>query len=206
MQIVDIEQGTYEWHCLRQGKVTGTRLKSALGTIKVQDTLMYQLIAERMTEPQIDDIASKAMVRGTELEPIARKAVIDHTGLDFIETGMLISDDIEGFGLSPDAIFMEDGLVVGGLEIKCPGSNKHLEYICANAVPKEYVDQVKAPFLLDDSIAWWIFASFDDRNYERPLFTKIVYRADIESAIEQDRKTLAKFLVRVDETHTRLTF
>ena len=60
MYKLDVEQGSYEWHKLRQGCVTGTTLKSALGTPKVQETLLNKLVAERMTEPQIDEINSKA--------------------------------------------------------------------------------------------------------------------------------------------------
>jgi putative phage-type endonuclease len=205
VQIVDIEQGSYEWHCLRQGKVTGTTLKSALGTRKVQDTLMYKLIAERMTEPQIADINSAAVTRGTELEPMARKAVIAQTGIDFVETGMLISDDLPEFGFSPDGVFFENGKIVGGLEIKCPDSKKHIEYVIDNGLPKEYEAQVLAPFLMCDSVQWWIFASFDDRNYERPLFTKRIERGYFKNLQEQ-RQQLSDFLARVESSHAELTF
>lgn len=205
MQIVDVEQGSYEWHCLRQAKVTGTQLKSALGTERVQATLMYKLIAEMMTEPQIADINTPSVTRGSEMEPIGRQAVIAETGLDFTETGMLLADDLLGFGLSPDAVLIEDGVVVGGLELKCPDSKKHVEYLIADEVPKDYIDQVKAPFILDDSVQWWLFASFDDRNYERPLFLKMVERKDFPS-IEEDRKKLKAFIAKVLETHTELTF
>lgn len=205
MQIIEIDQGSYEWHCLRQGKVTGTTLKSALGTPKVQATLMYKLIADRMTEPQITDINSAAVERGNEMEPIARRASTEATGLEFAETGMLLADDVESFGLSPDAIYMDGGAVVGGLEIKCPDSKKHVEYLINNAVPKEYIDQVKAPFILDDSVQWWYFASFDDRNYERPLFLKKVERKDFPT-IDEDREKLRKFVAMVHHTHMGLTF
>lgn len=205
MRKIDIEQGSYEWHCERQGKVTGTTLKSALGTPKVQATLMYKLIAERMTEPQIDDLNTTAIARGREIEPIARNAIIRKTGIDFIETGMLANDDIPGFALSPDAIFEEAGEVVGGLEIKCPDSKKHIEYIANNVLPKEYVDQVKAPFLLSDKIQWWYFASFDDRNYELPIFLLKITR-DYFKEIPSERTKLKTFIKRVNDTHADLTF
>jgi hypothetical protein len=205
VEMIDVEQGSYEWHCMRQGKVTGTSVKSALGTKKVQDTLMYKLISERMTEPQITEINTTAVVRGTEVEPLARKAVIKETGIEFIETGMLIHNTIEHFGLSPDAVFLENGLVVGGLEIKCPDSKKHIEYAIKGEVPKEYLDQVKAPFIMDDDIRWWVFASFDDRNYEMPLFIKVLHRRDF-TTIDADRKKIVEFLETVDKTHSGLTF
>ncbi|TNF09441.1 MAG: hypothetical protein EP323_00290 [Gammaproteobacteria bacterium] len=205
MKRIDLEQGSFEWHSLRHGKLTGTTLKSALGSKKVQDTLLYKLVSERMTEPQIDEINSQSIARGRELEPIARKAVIEKTGLHFVETGMLISEEIPDFGLSPDGIYEESGKIVGGLEIKCPDSKKHIEYLIQGGVPSEYADQVKAPFLISDDIQWWIFASFDDRNYERPLHIVRVRRSDIKT-IEEDRKKLADFMKRVDDEHANLTF
>ena len=135
MRKVDIEQGSYDWHCMRQGIVTGTLLKSAIGSPKVQETLLYKLVSERMTEPQIEDINSPAVQRGNELEPIARKAVIAATGFEFKETGMLFCDYIEGFAFSPDGIYEEGGEIIGGCELKCPGSKKHVEYIINGVHP-----------------------------------------------------------------------
>lgn len=205
MYKIDIEQGSYQWHCERQGKVTGTALKSALGTPKVQSTLMYKLIAERMTELQIDEINTTSIARGREIEPLARNAVIKKTGINFIETGMLVDGGLTGFAISPDAIYEEGGEVIGGLEIKCPDSKKHIEYLINGDLPKEYIDQVKAPFLLSDQIEWWYFASFDDRNYEIPIFLLKITR-DYFKEIPADRKKLKTFIKRVDDKHTELTF
>ena len=206
MRIESVEQGSHDWHLLRQGIVTGTSLGAALGSPKVQATLMYELIAEMMTEPQINDLGSEAVKRGNEMEPIARRAVSDKTKIKFVETGMLFSDDIDGFGFSPDGIAInKKGVIEGGLEIKCPNSKKHIEYIVKDEIPSEYLAQVKAPFLLSDDICWWYFASFDDRNYERPLFLKLVKRSDFPT-IEEDREKLKDFINRTAMLHAELTF
>lgn len=206
MKIIDLKQGSIEWHRMRQGKVTGTSLKSAIGTKKTQETLMYRLISERMTEPQIDDIRSNSVARGQEMEPIARKIVSKTTGIDFIEVGMLVSDEINNFAYSPDGVAKkENGNIYGGLEIKCPDSKKHIEYCLKDELPKEYEDQVKAPFLISNDIKWWFFASYDDRNYEKPLFLKPVYRSYFKS-LEEDRKKLSEFLELVDKKHEGMTF
>lgn len=205
MRVIDVEQGVYDWHVERQGKVTGTTLSSALGTPKVQETLLYKLIAERMTEPQITDINSAAVTRGKEIEPLARKAASAHLGIDFEETGMLVSDDIPGFGLSPDGIVISGNKVVGGIEIKCPDSKKHIEYLIKGELPKEYADQVKAPFILSDDIEFWYFVSFDDRNYECPIFVLKLTRDDFPT-IASDRKKLMAFLASVESAHSALTF
>ena len=205
MYKVDIEQKSLEWLKARHGNVTGTSLSSALGTPAVQRTLMYSLVADRMTEVQPSSLSSPAIERGNELEPFAIKAVEAETGIDFAETGLLLNDIYPRFSISPDGIFEDDGVIVGGVETKCPNSKKHVEYIIKNEVPKEYLNQVKAPFIMSDAVKFWVFASFDDRNYERPLFIKTVTRADFDD-IEECREKLLKFLSVVNQNHIDLTF
>ena len=153
---LELEQGSLEWHIERAGRVTGTSLQSAIGakysnpkklwTIgdkKTQETLSYSLISERMTEVQIVELNTAAVERGRELEPFAIKAVSKLKNTEFLECGMLISEDMPEFGFSPDAVFKDSkDVIVGGLETKCPSSKKHIEYLIKNQVPSEYYWQV----------------------------------------------------------------
>jgi len=205
MYKVDIEQKSIEWLKARHGNVTGTSLASALGTPAVQRTLLYSLVADRMTEVQPSDLSSPAIERGNELEPFAIKAAEAESGIDFIETGLLLDDKYPRFSISPDGIFEEDGVVVGGIETKCPNSKKHVEYIMKDAIPKEYLHQVKAPFVMSDDVKFWLFVSFDDRNYERPLFIKTVTREDFTD-IDECRAKLLEFLDVTNDAHMELTF
>ena len=206
MKIINLEQGSLEWLRFKAGKVSGTSLKDAVGSPKVQDTFINRLLAERMTETVNDELNTEAVLRGKELEPVALRAVIKHVGTQFETVGMIAPDDIENYAVSPDAIYKHDDVVIGGLEIKCPNSKKHIEYIRKGVVPKEYLHQVISPFLCDESVKWWYFASFDDRNYEKPLFLLKVKRGDIEETIDLYRKGLIDFLSRVDEEYYNLTF
>ncbi len=207
MKILNLEQGSTEWLKYKAGKVSGTSLAQAIGSPKVQETLLNRLIAERMTETEHNDIGTKAVVRGKELEPVALKAVISKTGTLFETIGM-IAGEMENYVVSPDAVMYMYATadVIGGLEIKCPDSKKHIEYARAGVVPKEYKHQVLAPFLCDESVNWWDFASFDDRNYEMPLFIVRTYRCNIEEEIEAAQIKLINFLDRVDEEYYKLTF
>ncbi len=219
MHKLNVEQGSPEWFDARFGKVTGTRLQSAVGAkwdarkscwkygdVKVQNTLMYELVAERTSANEIDDSKSKAMERGNELEPFAVKSASDERELEFITCGMLVSDDVENFAISPDAIHEKDGIVIGGLETKCPNGKKHIEYIINDELPREYFFQVIAPFVMSDDVQWWDFASYDDRNYNRELFIIRVEREDVAEDVEQCRKHLAEFLERTDEAHMGIVF
>jgi hypothetical protein len=215
---LDLEQGSLEWHQERAGRVTGTSLKSALGakfTIKSgwtigdknqQETLTYELIAERMTEVQIVELNTAAVERGRELEPFAIKHAAIETGEDYQDCGMLICESMQDFGFSPDAVVKNDGVVIGGLETKCPSSKKHVEYLIKDEIPNEYYWQVLAPFICSDSIQWWDFASYDDRNYEKPLFVKRVNRADVLEIIEKAKAELKQYLKSVCEKHEELVF
>ena len=205
MYKIDIKHGSYEWHKLRQGKITGTSLKSALGSAKVQETLCYKIISEKMTETQIIEINSAAVIRGSELELFAKNKIIKETEIPFVETGVLGSKDYSDFIISPDAIYEKEGVVVGGLEIKCPDSKKHVEYLMKGELPKEYYHQILAPFLLSDDVQWWIFASYDDRNYEKPLsMLKLTRNYFID--IANHRKKLKCYIKDVNAKYEKLTF
>jgi putative phage-type endonuclease len=206
MYKVDMEQKSIEWLKARHGNVTGTSLASALGTPAVQKTLMYSLIADRMTEVQMNDLSTPAIDRGNELEPFAIRATEEETGIQFAETGLLLNDTYPRFSISPDGIVEdENGIIIGGIETKCPNSKKHVEYLIKDEIPKEYLHQVKAPFVMSDDVKFWVFASFDDRNYERPLFVKTVTRDDFND-IDECRAKLLKFLDVVNDGHMDLTF
>tara|TARA_R110000803_G_scaffold180290_7_gene242729 strand:+ start:2412 stop:3038 length:627 start_codon:yes stop_codon:yes gene_type:complete len=208
MPISLVEQGGHEWHALRHGKVTGTSLTRALGSPKVTETLLYELVAARMTEPNPTDLNSAAVQRGRDLEPAAIKAVEEKHGVQFEPVGMMLDDEFKNFGVSPDGVYFDDiltGEITGGVETKCPGSKKHVEYLINDVIPKEYDGQVMAAFMVCPSVEWWIFASYDDRNYEFPLFTKKVTRADYPN-LDADRAKLAAYLVRVELAHLQLTF
>jgi len=203
-----LEQGSLEWHKARQGRVTGTSLGSAVSKKPaVQKTLLKHLVAQRMTEAKFSDYVSDAMQRGIDLEPKAVEAGSVFMKKKFIKCGFLISDEFEQFGFSPDGVYKNaKGVIVGGIETKCPNSETHLEYIIDDVVPKKYLWQVYTPFVLDDSVKWWLFASYDDRVYSRPTFFKLVKRAEIVEEIAEAREKLRTFLEDVRAKHLELSF
>lgn len=223
MNILNVEQGSLDWHIERAGRVGGTSLESAIGARfdakkskwvidktasakKKQKTLCFELIAERMTEVQITELNNAAVERGRELEPLAILAASKKTGEDYQDCGMMISEITQELGVSPDSVVYDGEVIVGGLETKCPSSKKHVEYIINNEVPKEYFWQVLAPFLCSDDIKWWDFASYDDRNYELPLFTIRTGRDEHVELINEAKDALVEFLTMVRETHESMVF
>lgn len=217
IEVIEVEQGTIEWHNERFGHVTGTRFQSAIGAKmsrgkwvigdkKVQDTLMSELISERMSQNEVDDFKTKDMQRGNDLEPMAIAATSAFNDIEYQECGMLYNPEIQWCKFSPDGVHYRDGKIVGGVETKCPSGKKHVQYMLADEIPQEYFWQVAAPFIISDQIEFWDFTSFDDRNYEREIFTIRATRNDFAEYIEPAREALKSFLSRVEETHAGLTF
>lgn len=167
----NITQGTEEWHRIRWGKIGGTS-SSQLHT--KTDTLLNRLVAQRMEEydPTEDGFTSNAMERGHELEPFARKAASEYTGIQFNEVGWIEHDSISILGMSPDGL-SEDETVV--LEIKCPGLENHIRYIREDIIPSAYMDQVISPFAISDNVEAVYFCSFRP-ECSKPLFIKKVTR------------------------------
>lgn len=206
MQILDVEQGSMPWHEARWGKVTGTRLKSALGSATVQKTLKMELVAERMCQNEIDDYCSPAMQWGKDNEPDAVAYAREERGIDFQTCGMIVSTEIENFAISPDAVHFEDnGNLMGGVECKCPNSSTHVRYLLDGVIPKDYYFQMIAPFLVCSTVEWWDFISYDPRSYSRKTFMYRLKREDIKE-LEEYRVKLIAFLDDVHMAHQSLIF
>jgi hypothetical protein len=119
---------------------------------------------------------------------------------------MMLSEEIQDAGMSPDAVYRDDdGVIVGGLEVKNPTSKVHIEYCIKGEVPTKYWDQVLCPFVLSDQIKWWVFMSYDYRNYTRPVFFVKVTRESVDKEVKERRKKLMSFLQMVDEKHFELS-
>jgi hypothetical protein len=169
----NIEQGSDEWHLIRQAKVGG----STSSQLHVKsDTLLEQLLAE-MAEPfQVpDNYVSFDMQRGKDLEPFAVAEVAKYTGLSFMPVGWLQSDECELIGASPDAITQDMTEIV---EVKCPNAKTHISYLRAGIVPIDHVDQVVHYFAVHPELQKVHFASYRPECI-KPLFVKTITRDSV---------------------------
>jgi putative phage-type endonuclease len=154
-----MEQRSDEWFSARLGFATASRMNDALAGSETAARRGYliQLVTERLTKQQQESYNSPAMQRGTELEPVARMAYESKNG--FVDkTGFHKHPTIEWFGASPDGFVGDDGLV----EIKCPNSTTHVDYILEGKVPTKYKRQMMAQ-LACTGRKWCDFVSFDNR-------------------------------------------
>lgn len=170
------EQRTPEWFKARTGCVTGSAVKNVLAKIKTGEAATRKayrtkLAVERLTgNSQEDGYTNAAMQWGTDQEPFARGAYEAHAGLMVRETGFIRVVD-EFIGYSPDG-FAAEGLI----EIKCPSSTTHFEYLTTGELPSEYKPQVMFGMWVTDT-PWCDFISYDPRFPEHmQLFVKRVER------------------------------
>lgn len=199
-----MEQGSPEWAAIRIGKVTGSNFKKVMAS----DNLPYVdiLIAEMLTgQTEDDDYMNWNMERGVDLEPIAVQEYKKlWPSIDLVPVGFVQVSELVGY--SPDQVVIVDGEIIGGIEVKCPTSKKHIQHIRQARIPSDHKWQVYFPFIVSDKVEWWDFVSFDPRVSQVPIFTKKVYRDDIQAEIKEGRQELDKFLNKLNKYHDQILF
>jgi putative phage-type endonuclease len=188
-----IEQGTDEWHHIRKGKITGTTLKSIMGSAKTRQDAIYEIVAERLTIGIDDD--ENAMDRGIRLESDAAAAFELETDLETEKTGFSQNDENPFIANSPDRWIK--GLK-GGLEIKCPGGKNHVKYWLTNKVPDEYYWQIIQYFVVNDELEEMYFASYNPDIPVHPLHIIKINRTEVLEDIKVARTNQMEFLKEVE--------
>ena len=158
-----MDQRTTEWFEARLGKVTASRVadvvaKTKTGAAASRKDYAVELALERVTGQRQEGYANAFMLRGTELEPMARAAYESATGQLVEETGFVQHPRIEMAGASPDGLVGDDGL----LEIKVPKSATHLETLLAGKADNRYIHQMMWQMACTGR-AWVDFCSYDPR-------------------------------------------
>ena len=166
-RVAAIQQGTAEWHQLRLGKVTASRVadilaKTKSGASASRGNYLIELALQRVTKTIEESYTNAAMEWGTQTEPQARVAYEVATGNFVDQVAFVNHPTIAGFGCSPDGLVANDGLI----EIKCPNSATHWSYIKANEPPQKYIIQMQAQMAVTGA-KWCDFVSFDPRMPER---------------------------------------
>lgn len=199
-------QGSPEWFESRLGNASASRISDIISKTKSgysasRENYLTELVLERFGIPQ-DSYTNAAMEWGTQTEPLARMAYEANTGNMVKEVGYIMHPNIAHAGASPDGIIGGGVFELGVLEIKCPSSKTHFEYLISGQVPEKYKPQM----------AWQIactkaefadFVSFDPRVPEKLQYFQVRYNRD-QNYIDMLESEVIKFLKEVEEKFVKL--
>ena len=197
-------QGSEAWFAERAGHCTASRAADVLARIKAGEAAVrrkyrIQLVTERLTGIPVSGYQNAAMQWGTQTEPYGREAYEVETGAMVQQVGFLKHPEVAWCGASPDGCVDDDGLI----EIKCPESTTHLEWMDAERVPPEHVAQIQFQLWVTGR-KYCDFVSYDPR-FPEPLRLLIVRAKRDEKYIENLAAEVCNFLADVDALHYRLT-
>jgi len=154
MKVHNFEQGSEEWHKLREGKFGSTDAQAVQANGKGLETKCYEKVGELIAGKVIDDWTNEHIERGKEHESIARSLYQIETDNWVDEVGYVELN--KRVGCSPDGIVGDDGLV----EIKCPSDKNFIRYVFEKKVPKKYFWQMQYQMWVTDR-KWCDFVNFN---------------------------------------------
>lgn len=172
----DLEQRTDEWYELRRKYPLTASNAQAIGNgAKGLETLIWDVLAEKYSFADKENITNKDMERGVELEAQARAIYELETGNIVTEVGFVTNEKVSPVcGASPDGMIGEDGL----LEIKCFEDAKHFKYaVNGLEIESKYEWQVQMQMLVTER-RWCDFVAYNP-NYKKSLLVKRI-EADAE--------------------------
>lgn len=196
-------QRTEEWLIERAGHCTASRASDVLAKIKngeASERRKYriQVVTERLTGVPVQGFVNASMQWGIDTEDPAKAAYEEETG-DLIQSvGFLKHPTIAWVGASPDGLLGNDGLI----EVKCPDSTTHLEWMAGEKVPPRHVAQIQFQLWVTGR-QWCNFTSYDPRFPENlRLFT---VRAERDNDyIKNLEAEVRAFLEEADALHKKL--
>lgn len=197
----DVVQGTPEWMMLRLGKVTGSVLDDVFKATHLG--LIDRLIAEQLTEmPSDDGYVSMDMQRGLDTEPLALERYEEMMGVELLRGGFCQCEMFPLLGYSPDGRVGD----VGGVEVKCPKSKTHIQYLRQNQLPNDYKWQVLGAFIINPDMEWNDFMSFDPRVSQKPVFIHRTYRENVLPELNKAVDELKKFFDKLEKYKSEILF
>lgn len=193
-----MQQRSDEWYQTRLGKVTASKIADVVAKTKTgysasREKYKAQLICERLTGRKAESFTNAAMQRGVDLEPIARQMYELETGFDVHEIAFAPHPKISHSGASPDGLVGDDGLI----EIKCPETHTHIDFLRKKQPKHEYLLQMQWQMACTGR-KWCDFVSYDDRLPEHLAYQSIRIERDdvLITGLEME---VIKFLAEIDD-------
>ena len=199
---IDCEQGSESWKQAKIGVCSASRFSDILpgktGKYRLsRENYLYELVAERLTGISKGFRETAEVLHGKEYEEEARDAYSFITGNEITETGITILDDNLFIGASPDGLIGD----IGGIEIKCFDTKKHVKIIL-NGIPDELMPQVQGNIWVHGA-KWWDFISYDPRiKSTKNIFIQRINRDD--EYIKKLSDECLKFVEEIQNTINKI--
>ena len=204
MIIHTFEQYSEQWWAARSGIPTASRASSILTATKGDlstscKPYINELLADKKGLGDPPTEPTEWMLRGTELEPEARRFFTFETGLPVCEVGF-ITNDTGTAGCSPDSLVMpldyelngdadlNEVPYQAGLEIKCPKPSTHIGYLLNPELPNTYKQQVHFSLALT-GLPVWYWMSY------HPELDPVIVQVQRDEYTEKVEKALDQFLL-----------
>lgn len=170
----NLVQHTDEWLEAKCGILSASAKKGIItATGKIADNektraILYEIVAQRVTQDVGENFQSWDMLRGIEDEVIAGQLYNQHHA-PLVSCGFIVNDK-HGFkmGYSPDGL-TEDGL--GQIETKSRAPKFQIETILSDDMPAEFSIQVQDGLIVSERE----FCDFNSFCGGMPMFTKRIY-------------------------------
>ena len=159
MIVHDVLQGSPEWHALRLGTLTASRVDQLLTAAKLNLStgrlaLLAKLQHEWVTGTSAEQFGGNAWTEhGHEYEGAAGDWFASVTG-EAVQAVGFISDESGLAGCSPDLWVPGEA----GVELKCPAGWTHLKYLRDGVVPSEYRMQVQFSLWVTGLPVWYFMS------------------------------------------------
>lgn len=148
----NVEQRSLEWHRMRCGCITGSKVADIMKSGRKKDEVfsdtaksyLFQVAGERMFNPtflnddgifqdylDLTSVSTKAMQFGSDQEDAAKSLFMqmNFPEGEITELSSCKHDTIPYFSASPDgAIYGRDGEDIKIIEVKCPNINTYMKY------------------------------------------------------------------------------
>ncbi|MGE9267760.1 MAG: lambda exonuclease family protein, partial [Verrucomicrobiales bacterium] len=144
---------------------------------------MRRLARECVCDDPMEFMGNKYTDWGNEQEPAARALFQKKKGIPVTEVGFVGRGDGAPIGCSPDGLIADaNGNWLGGLEIKCPQVDTHVDYLLEGVLPTDYKLQVHGSMAVTGLPYWYFMSYFPGLNpliikVERDSFTETVSEA-----------------------------
>lgn len=189
-------QRSEAWFQRRIGRVTASRVadvvaRTRTGYAASRANYMAQLVCERLTGKPTEQFSNAAMEWGVEQEAAARDAYSARVGELVTEVGFIDHPAIPMAGASPDGI-----VGAGIVEIKCPSTATHIEYLFDRDPPQKYFYQMQWQMACTGA-DWCDWVSYDPRMPENLQLLVVRIRRDTDCIMVLE-KEVSEFLAELD--------